>query len=75
MAEVITAPFKVNIDFRDAKTVLENSGTALMSIGIASGENRAEDAVKRALDSPLLNDNKITGAKKVYASYSKWRRA
>ena len=65
MAEVITAPFKVNIDFRDAKTVLENSGTALMSIGIASGENRAEDAVKRALDSPLLNDNKITGAKKV----------
>ena len=65
MAEVITAPFKVNIDFRDAKTVLEKSGTALMSIGIASGENRAEDAVKRALDSPLLNDNKITGAKKV----------
>ena len=65
MAEVITAPFKVYIDFRDAKTVLENSGTALMSIGIASGENRAEDAVKRALDSPLLNDNKITGAKKV----------
>ena len=65
MAEVITAPFKVNIDFRDAKTVLENSGTALMSIGIASGENRAEEAVKRALDSPLLNDNKITGAKKV----------
>ena len=65
MAEVITAPFKVNIDFRDAKTVLEHSGTALMSIGIASGENRAEEAVKRALDSPLLNDNKITGAKKV----------
>ena len=65
MAEVITAPFKVNIDFRDAKTVLENSGTALMSIGIASGENRAEEDVKRALDSPLLNDNKITGAKKV----------
>ena len=65
MAEVITAPFKVNIDFRDAKTVLENSGTALMSIGIASGENRAEEAVKRALASPLLNDNKITGAKKV----------
>lgn len=64
MSEVITAPFKVNIDFRDAKTVLENSGTALMSIGSASGENRAEEAVKKALDSPLLNDNKITGAKK-----------
>ena len=65
MAEVITAPFKVNIDFRDAKTVLENSGMAHMGIGRASGENRAEEAVKRALDSPLLNDNKITGAKKV----------
>lgn len=65
MAEVITAPFSINIDFRDAKSVLENSGTALMSTGIAEGENRAEDAVKKALDSPLLNDNKITGAKDV----------
>ena len=46
MAEVITAPFAVNIDFRDAKTVLENSGTALMSTGIATGDNRAEEAVK-----------------------------
>ncbi len=65
MAEVITAPFSINIDFRDAKSVLENSGTALMSTGIASGEKRAEEAVKKALDSPLLNDNKITGAKDV----------
>ena len=65
MAEVITAPFAINIDFRDAKTVLENSGTALMSTGIATGDNRAEEAVKKALDSPLLNDNKITGAKDV----------
>ena len=65
MAEVITAPFQINIDFRDAKSVLENSGTALMSTGIASGEKRAEEAVRKALDSPLLNDNKITGAKDV----------
>ncbi|MEC5394086.1 cell division protein FtsZ [Bergeyella sp. RCAD1439] len=65
MAEVITAPFTINIDFRDAKSVLQNSGTALMSTGIATGEKRAEEAVKRALDSPLLNDNKITGAKDV----------
>ncbi|WP_234109421.1 cell division protein FtsZ [Chryseobacterium sp. R2A-55] len=65
MAEVITGYFDVNIDFRDAKTVLQNSGTALMSTGIASGENKAEDAVRKALDSPLLNDNKITGAKNV----------
>ncbi|MBP7172485.1 MAG: cell division protein FtsZ [Cloacibacterium sp.] len=65
MAEVITGYFDVNIDFRDAKSVLQNSGTALMSEGIASGENKAEEAVKKALDSPLLNDNKITGAKNV----------
>ena len=65
MAEVITGYFDVNIDFRDAKSVLQNSGTALMSTGVASGENKAEDAVKKALDSPLLNDNKITGAKNV----------
>ena len=65
MAEVITGYFDVNIDFRDAKTVLANSGTALMSTGKASGENKAEEAVKKALDSPLLNDNKITGAKNV----------
>lgn len=65
MAEVITGYFDVNIDFRDAKSVLQNSGTALMSTGVATGENKAEDAVKKALDSPLLNDNKITGAKNV----------
>lgn len=65
MAEVITAPFDLNIDFRDAKTVLENSGTALMSMGVATGEKRAEEAIRKALDSPLLNNNKITGAKNV----------
>ncbi|QOR73209.1 cell division protein FtsZ [Cruoricaptor ignavus] len=65
MAEVITAPFTINIDFRDAKSVLQNSGTALMSTGSATGEKRAEEAVRKALDSPLLNDNKITGAKDV----------
>ncbi len=65
MAEVITGYFDVNIDFRDARSVLQNSGTALMSTGTASGENKAEEAVRKALDSPLLNDNKITGAKNV----------
>lgn len=65
MAEVITAPFTINIDFRDAKSVLQNSGTALMSTGTATGEKRAEEAVRKALDSPLLNDNKITGARDV----------
>jgi cell division protein FtsZ len=65
MAEVITGYFDVNIDFRDAKSVLQNSGTALMSTGTASGDNKADEAVRKALDSPLLNDNKITGAKNV----------
>ncbi|SDE70721.1 cell division protein FtsZ [Riemerella columbipharyngis] len=65
MAEVITGSFVINIDFRDAKSVLENSGTALMSTGVASGENRAQEAVRKALDSPLLNDNQITGAQDV----------
>lgn len=65
MAEVITAPFTVNIDFKDAESVLKDSGIALMSTGIANGDNRAEEAVKKALDSPLLNDSKITGAKNV----------
>ncbi|WP_027387343.1 cell division protein FtsZ [Chryseobacterium gregarium] len=65
MAEVITGYFDVNIDFRDAKSVLQNSGTALMSTGVASGENKAAEAVRKALDSPLLNDNKIIGAKNV----------
>ena len=65
LAEVITGYFDVNIDFRDAKSVLQNSGTALISTGLASGEGKAEEAVRKALDSPLLNDNKITGAKNV----------
>ena len=56
---------KVNIDLNDARKVLENSGTAVMGQAIASGENRAIDAVSQALDSPLLNDNDITGAEQV----------
>ncbi|WP_313808147.1 cell division protein FtsZ [Flavobacterium sp.] len=65
IAEVITNHYALNIDLRDAKTVLSNSGTAIMGSATASGENRAKDAIVSALDSPLLNDNKITGAKNV----------
>ncbi|MBF4494623.1 cell division protein FtsZ [Flavobacterium sp. MR2016-29] len=65
IAEVITHHYTQNIDLRDAKTVLSNSGTAIMGSSVASGENRAKDAIISALDSPLLNDNKITGAKNV----------
>ncbi|NNK59678.1 MAG: cell division protein FtsZ [Flavobacteriaceae bacterium] len=65
IAEVITHHYTQNIDLRDAKTVLSNSGTAIMGSAAASGQNRAQDAIMKALDSPLLNDNKITGAKNV----------
>ena len=65
IAEVITKEFEMNIDLRDAHTVLSNSGTAIMGTGYGTGEARALDAVKGALESPLLNDNRITGAKNV----------
>ncbi|MDA9760423.1 MAG: cell division protein FtsZ [Flavobacteriaceae bacterium] len=65
IAEVITHHYTQNIDLRDAKTVLTNSGTAIMGASTAVGENRAKKAITTALDSPLLNDNKITGAKNV----------
>lgn len=65
IAEVISQHMVVNIDLNDARKVLENSGTALMGQAIASGENRAIEAVTEALDSPLLNDNDITGAEQV----------
>lgn len=65
IAEVITHHYKQNIDLHDAKTVLSNSGTAIMGSSKESGTNRAKNAIVKALDSPLLNDNKITGAKNV----------
>ncbi len=65
IAEVITRNYTVNVDFRDVKTVLENSGTAIMGSAKAAGNNRSKEVIMNALDSPLLNDNKITGAKNV----------
>lgn len=65
IAEVITHHYTQNIDLKDAKTVLSNSGTAIMGSAVATGQNRAQEAITKALDSPLLNDNKITGAKNV----------
>jgi cell division protein FtsZ len=65
IAEVISQHLMVNIDLNDARRVLENSGTAVMGQAEAEGENRAIEAVKEALDSPLLNDNDITGAQQV----------
>ena len=65
IAEVITHHYTQNIDLKDAKTVLTNSGTAIMGSGSASGANRAQDSIVKALDSPLLNDNKISGCRNV----------
>lgn len=65
IAEVITHHYMQNIDLRDARTVLSESGSAIMGSATASGANRANEAIFKALDSPLLNDNKITGAKNV----------
>ena len=65
IAEVITNHYTQNIDLKDAKTVLSKSGNAIMGSYSASGEKRALKAVTNALDSPLLNDNRIDGAQNV----------
>ena len=65
IAEVITHHYTQNIDLKDAKTVLSKSGNAIMGSAASSGEKRAIKAVSNALDSPLLNDNSIKGAKNV----------
>ena len=65
IAEVISKHYATNIDLRDARTVLADSGTAIMGTGTASGESKAKEAINSALDSPLLNNNKITGAQNV----------
>ena len=65
IAEVITHHYTQNIDLKDAKTVLSNSGNAIMGSSTAAGSKRSIEAISSALDSPLLNDNRINGAKNV----------
>ena len=65
IAEIITVPGYINVDFADVQTVMKNSGVALMGSGVAEGEDRAVEAIKNALNSPLLNNNEITGAKNI----------
>ncbi len=65
IAEIITVPGYINVDFADVETVMRNSGVALMGTGIASGVNRAVVAVEEALNSPLLNNNDIMGARNI----------
>ncbi len=65
IAEIITLTGNINVDFADVKTVMSNSGVAIMGSGSAEGEDRAIKAVETALSSPLLNDNQIRGAKNI----------
>ena len=65
IAEIITARGVINLDFRDVKKILKNGGVAIMSYGIESGEMRVSRAFRKALHSPLLNDNDIYKSKKI----------
>lgn len=65
IAEIITLPGHVNVDFADVKAVMTDSGVAIMGSGIADGENRAMKAIQQALNSPLLNNNEIKGARNI----------
>ncbi|MCC6727643.1 MAG: cell division protein FtsZ [Saprospiraceae bacterium] len=65
IAEIITVPGYVNVDFEDVNTVMRNSGVAIMGTAIADGENRAKRAVDEALNSPLLEENNIRGAQHI----------
>ena len=70
IAEIITVPGYVNVDFEDVGTVMRNSGVAIMGTGVADGGDRAMKAVKAALSSPLLNENDIRGAKHILLNIS-----
>lgn len=65
IAEIISLHMHINVDFNDVKTVMQDSGVAIMGSAVASGEKRAIKAVEQALNSPLLNDNDICGARHV----------
>lgn len=65
IAELITITGYINVDFNDVQTVMQNSGVALMGSAVAEGEDRAIRAIEESLNSPLLNNNDITGANKI----------
>ena len=71
IAEIITLRGKINRDFNDVTTTMKDSGVALVSYGFGSGENRLDDAIREALDSPLLNNTDIYNAKRllIYLTY------
>ena len=65
IAEIITVPGYINVDFADVNTVMRDSGVAIMGVGIAAGPDRARQAIDAALNSPLLEDNNIQGARHI----------
>ncbi len=65
IAELITRPGLINVDFADVRTVMSEMGMAMMGTGVASGENRAKEAAEAAISSPLLEDIDLTGAQGV----------
>jgi len=65
IAEIITVPGYVNVDFADVRTVMERSGVAIMGTGVAEGDDRAREAIRTALNSPLLNNNNLKGARNI----------
>ncbi len=69
ISDLITKPGIINVDFADIRSVMENAGSALMGVGVASGEKRAEEAARAAINSPLLEIS-ITGAKGVLYAIS-----
>ncbi len=70
IAEIITVHGYINVDFADVRTVMANSGVAIMGTGVAEGEGRALKAIEQAVTSPLLNSNDITGAKSILLNIS-----
>jgi len=70
IAEIITVNGIVNVDFEDVRTVMQDSGVSIMSAGVATGENRAYEAIEETLDSPLLNKADIRGAKNILLNFT-----
>lgn len=70
IAEIITIAGSINVDFEDVKTAMSNSGVSIMGMGLSEGDDRAMRAVNQALNSPLLDDNKIQGASDLLVNIS-----
>ena len=65
IAEIVTVPGQINVDFEDVKTVMKDAGTSVLGSAEASGESRAKEAIENAINSPLLNDRDIEGAQRI----------